>query len=288
MDGRDDNSNSSDAANSVQPGIFTPNPTTPPTPPAQTPVVTGSVVEPASNTTTTGLSHPYVSNHPTQTFSSETGDIVIGNSVPKGRKNKKILIMGIIITTVILLFVSIIFLICQNPSSRVLKLFKQNIDAVENVDQVLNGAFIGTLTTEELFSPQVQEMLNHDLPQLIKFSQDLDKIKTEQLPGANAELVSAIKNGLALRAQAYEPTLQLYNNLSEVLSQNDKDAILIDYKNSASDSLQFLANRFMDDKTDSFWQSTAIPQAVLSAYDDLFYYKPLAPSIKSVINELGK
>lgn len=81
----------SDAANSAQQAIFTPaSAPQPPRPTSSQPVITGSVVEPAS----TGLSHQYYSNHPTKTSASGVGDIVIGNGKTQIKSKKKALIVG--------------------------------------------------------------------------------------------------------------------------------------------------------------------------------------------------
>ena len=58
--------------------------------------------EPVENTSDTGaqpktstyLSHPYLSNHPTQTFNTDTGDIILNSSEPKPKQNKRPFIIG--------------------------------------------------------------------------------------------------------------------------------------------------------------------------------------------------
>lgn len=90
--------------------IFTPQPeftaseTTPPSTQsdAQTPPV-----QPAEKSV-----RPFLSNHPTQTFNTNTGDIILGGAAPKTKQNKRpfivgaVIILALVIVTVIILAAS--------------------------------------------------------------------------------------------------------------------------------------------------------------------------------------
>ncbi len=86
MDPNQSNQNNSSAGGSRQ-AIFTPQPIQP---------------EASANTNTpaqpsTVLSHPYFSNHPTQTFNNEAGDIILNAGSQKPKHNKRPFIIGGII-----------------------------------------------------------------------------------------------------------------------------------------------------------------------------------------------
>lgn len=77
--------------------IFTPQPD--PTEPAGSPMAPG---QPSAN-----LSHPYFSNHPTQTFNTEAGDIILNTGAPKPKQSKRpFIIGGIIVVFIVALAVS--------------------------------------------------------------------------------------------------------------------------------------------------------------------------------------
>lgn len=60
---------------------------------------TGSFVTPSSGS---GLTHPFFSNHPSQTFNTDAGDIILAGAAPvKPKFNKKPLIIGGIIAAVL-------------------------------------------------------------------------------------------------------------------------------------------------------------------------------------------
>lgn len=266
-------------ADPTQQAIFTPAQTPvpePPRPAQNSSAIVGSVVEPAS----TGLSHQYYSNHPTKTSASGIGDIVVRGD----KKSKKLpLLIGAIIGGLILI-IALIVTFTQNSDKKVLSLLQQNLDVVENVEGVLNGAFYSTLTTESLFSDETRENINQNFPRFEEFAQQFAKINPNKVSANIRESVVKIQEGLNLRSQALAPTLQLYNNLYVVLS-GEKTNILREYADSENENLQFLAKRFSNVGADSFWRSTTIPQVVLSTYDaNLYYYKQIMPEIENLIN----
>lgn len=104
----------------------------------------GSVVEPASST-----AHPFVSHHPTQTFSAETGDIVLRKEInPKSKKSLKwILLAAIIIIVVMLVGVGVVVLLGGGKDGQ-----SSNASSTETFDRfatyLLQGSSSNELTGE--------------------------------------------------------------------------------------------------------------------------------------------
>lgn len=99
--------------------------------------------EPVENTSDTGaqpktstyLSHPYLSNHPTQTFNTDTGDIILNSSEPKPKQNKRPFIIGgvilaavVAICLVVLLLIQVISKPSQADVSKSFDIFKNYIE----------------------------------------------------------------------------------------------------------------------------------------------------------------
>lgn len=75
----------SGSANSNRQALFTPQPL----------IAEDSAPVPASAQASDGSStHPYFSSHPTQTFSTDTGDIILNSGEPKPKQNKRPFIIG--------------------------------------------------------------------------------------------------------------------------------------------------------------------------------------------------
>ncbi len=96
MDPNQDNQGS-DAAGANRQAVFTPQ--TEPVPP------TGNVDAPAQPTV--NLSHPYLSNHPTQTFNTDTGDIILNTGPQKPKLNKRPFIIGGVILAILIIVILI-------------------------------------------------------------------------------------------------------------------------------------------------------------------------------------
>ena len=76
--------------------------------------------EPATPETTSGnsaasanLSHPYFSNHPTQTYAVETGDIILNSAPTKTKHNKRPFIIGGIILVAFLVICAVVLMLIQ-------------------------------------------------------------------------------------------------------------------------------------------------------------------------------
>lgn len=61
--------------------------------------------------TAVNLSHPYFSNHPTQTFNTDTGDIILNSGEPKPKQNKRPFIIGGIILAVVVVVCMVVLLV---------------------------------------------------------------------------------------------------------------------------------------------------------------------------------
>ncbi len=85
--------------------------------------------EPVENTSDTGaqpktsayLSHPYLSNHPTQTFNTDTGDIILNSSEPKPKQNKRPFIIGGIAVIALAVIVVLVSLLLNNDNRQVMQ-----------------------------------------------------------------------------------------------------------------------------------------------------------------------
>lgn len=67
--------------------------------------------------TAVNLSHPYFSNHPTQTFNTDTGDIILNSGEPKPKQNKRPFIIGGIILAVVVVVCVIVLAIVSGLSN---------------------------------------------------------------------------------------------------------------------------------------------------------------------------
>lgn len=93
---------SSAPVNSNRQALFTPEPEAP-----EATVASGATsTQPSVN-----LSHPYFSNHPTQTFNTDTGDIILNPAGPKPKQNKRPFIIGGAILAGFILIVATVLLL---------------------------------------------------------------------------------------------------------------------------------------------------------------------------------
>lgn len=102
MDPNQENQGENSAGGSRQ-AIFTPQP---PVTEGETPII------PASAQASDGSStHPYFSSHPTQTFNTEAGDIILNTGAPKPKQNKRPFIIGGVILAVFVLICVVVLLV---------------------------------------------------------------------------------------------------------------------------------------------------------------------------------
>lgn len=105
--------------------IFTPQPPEP----------TGSATSAVPTQSSVNLSHPYLSNHPTQTFNTDTGDIILNTGSPKPKQNKRpFIIGGIILAVFVAVCVGVLLLVqaLSKPSRNdVVKSFETYKNAIE-------------------------------------------------------------------------------------------------------------------------------------------------------------
>lgn len=155
MDPNQENQGENSAGGSRQ-AIFTPQP----------PVVEGEAPTiPASAQASDGSSiHPYFSSHPTQTFNTEAGDIILNTSAPKPKQNKRPFIIGGVILAVFVLICVVVLLVVQamsKPSKTdVVKSFNVFKNYIEyGPDNVGNdeGWYISQLTSYIYDTPDAEE-----------------------------------------------------------------------------------------------------------------------------------
>ena len=105
MDPNQDNQNGGDTGDNRQ-AIFTPQP--------EQPEVVPNASAPAQPSTI--LSHPYFSNHPTQTFNNDTGDIILNTGGQKPKQNKRPFIIGGIILAIFAVICVVILVVVSQLS----------------------------------------------------------------------------------------------------------------------------------------------------------------------------
>lgn len=319
-----DNSGATDS--SVPQGIFTPNPTTPPAQPAQTPVVTGSVVEPA----TTGLSHPYVSNHPTQTTASGVGDIVIGKNGKKISPKKPLVIGGIIgaVIAVIIAIVAIVGLV-SNDDKAVIALFEKYNAPMRDTQAIFTDAYLEKLTVADIFNEQFHSKLDGYLSQLEEFQTSISKIKPSRISLSARDDFAKTQQEIAKFIGNYRRTVELFNKLYESYNTDNPSNLsgLLEDENYAVTVVADRFNTFLEKKqklsevisakscaldmevkaiptteceylvgaylknTNNLQQSVVVVQTLFSAYGVLNYGAPgqsLYQKMNDIINFLSK
>ncbi len=106
------NNSPTDAGVGNRQAIFTPQPEAanpPETPQPPTTVNTAADITPPTPPAS-DATHPFLSNHPTQTFNTNTGDIILGGAVPKTKQNKRPIFIGVAIILVCLAVVAVILM----------------------------------------------------------------------------------------------------------------------------------------------------------------------------------
>lgn len=106
------NNSPTDAGVGNRQAIFTPQPEAanpPETPQPPTTVNTAADITPPTPPAS-DATHPFLSNHPTQTFNTNTGDIILGGAVPKTKQNKRPIFIGVAIILACLAVVAVILM----------------------------------------------------------------------------------------------------------------------------------------------------------------------------------
>lgn len=238
--------------------------------------------------------------HPIQTVGSGRGDVVVG----RGKRNKKSLIIGIIIGAVALFILLLMVpLLLGNNNEDVLALFRQNLDSTEQIETFFRDVYFREKTTEDVMTAETHDMLNQNIEQLVEFQAKIANINTGKV-GANVrEDVEKIKAILAIQATKFKNAVDLYNILYAVYETEDS-VLLESYLASENYSVATIAerfNEFLQEKKDlqteldsnncvlegssiayvctevvaeyrelleSMEQSHAVPQTIFFAYDE--------------------
>lgn len=290
--------------------VFTPEPT--PTPVAPT-------VEPAA-----GPMHPFFSNHPSQTFNTDAGDIILAGDAPvKPKLNKKPLIIGGIIAAVLVVVGVVVMVVAgrKNADEAVISAFYSTANGVQAMDEILSTAYYGDLWTEEFFNDKMSSDINEGLSQMATLSAQLNQVKTSRL---SANLREGVQNilGRISSQEVYIKTLNLYNQLRATINEQDTTNLseLIEDDNETLSFLVRIFTQYVSDvdvfenrikdlhckadfeselcaeamaeyitATTPLIISAGISQAVLNAYDNLMYGNDrlLYPYIETIISEVG-
>ncbi len=218
MDPNQDNQGS-DAAGANRQAVFTPQ--TEPVPPA------GNVDAPAQPTV--NLSHPYLSNHPTQTFNTDTGDIILNTGPQKPKLNKRpFIIGGVILAIVIILSVIVLFIsngALANVDTKVSRLLQDNYESAKWIENFFAEASHSKLDVNDIFSSEMHESLNRNISSLKKLQSSIAKIKPTRLSSSVQQNFTILQNRLNERVPYYQESIALYNILYESYINNNPNAI---------------------------------------------------------------
>lgn len=197
-----------------------------------------------------GLSHPYLSKHPTQSFASsnESGDIVLSANVPKTNKlNKKFLIIGGIVGAVLIfaIFVFTILNYVSNADKKVINLFRNNIPLMQESETFFMEVFQEDLTIEKIFTEQVFETLNANLPRLQTLRKAVMNIKPSRVSSSVSEDYANIRDRVIDFVETYQTTIELYNTLRSAYFSDDTSE-LTNLVEDNDYNISILVGRFLE------------------------------------------
>ncbi len=237
MDPNQENQGENSAGGSRQ-AIFTPQP----------PVVEGEAPTiPASAQASDGSSiHPYFSSHPTQTFNTEVGDIILNTSAPKPKQNKRPFIIGgiiLVIFAVVCVVVLLISSLFTNSDRQVLALLQNNYEVVNWVENFFADTYYNKLDINEVFTAELHEKLNNSISTLSALQKSLAKINSSSLSSNAQQNFNLLQSRLNERIPNYQSSVVLYNSLYKAYTNSNpgvlKDLLLNEnyYANLATERM---------------------------------------------------
>lgn len=223
--------------------IFTPNPEVPAEASAGNAFGAQAGAFGASEMNSTGPAHPFFSNHPTQTFASGAGDIIINHgSAGRPKTSRKPLIIGGIIIAALVVVLVGVMLWPKNQTSALLKVLEENVENVRKLDETTSLAYYDDLSVGEVLSDYDHEMLNSQITQFIKFQKSLDKISQKNVAKEAQNDFQKVQARVNNKSTAYQQTLELYNSVYTSYKDRNLDAIA-SLANSEEPNLNFIYKR---------------------------------------------
>lgn len=239
MDPNQENQGENSAGGSRQ-AIFTPQP----------PVVEGEAPTiPASAQASDGSSiHPYFSSHPTQTFNTEAGDIILNTSAPKPKQNKRpFIIGGVILAVFVLICVVLLVLLSPNSKSKLLNTLEPSVQYVKDLEELFYESARDNTMAYKILTPDAYKKINAGMNCINAIHNQLESIKAN-------DKIASIQKQLAELRSSYQNTVTTYNELYLAYQDNSEQA-LSKLANSDYSAIGAIATRIMDFlDTRNYWQ----------------------------------
>jgi hypothetical protein len=307
---------SSSSANSNRQALFTPQP------PEPTETIGSLDVQ---SHPPSGLSHPYLSSHPTQTFNTDTGDIILNAGEPKSKRNKRPLIIGGMILAVFVVICGVAILQMTgvwNVDASAISLINNNIESIENLETLFYDAKYQKITVGEILNSGLLDKTKQDAARLSQFQKGLSEIDPAQVSEEWRDQFLEVKDRIDTYAPACLQTVGLYSEIYEAYIQGDADKFK-EMQNNSNVNIAIIGRRFADyfefnfywsdildknrrsqngiafseicteaqdgyaENKETFVQNTPAVQSLFSAYDGTVYTKQkmIYRVMQEIINE---
>lgn len=254
----DEGQNPNSGNNSRQP-IFTP--TTTPEQSAgvglQSPTSGITGVTPTNNHV--NLNHPYFSNHPSQTFNNDVGDIVIRTTGEKSRfgfNKKPFIIGGIIFVVVMILIVGVMSLayIFQSADEKAVSLIQSNYATLKDAETMTFDAAHDIVTFSELVSDDYDKLLRQNTAAVKNFQTKLLDIIAGGISEEAAAEFAQVQEIVTSFSTAYDETLQLYTDIKDAYNSTNIE-YFAELAKSENPEIKAIGNRFYDFFNEkNYWQ----------------------------------
>ena len=218
------------------------------------------------------LSHPYFSNHPSQTTASGIGDIVINNGSSTAKRKLPRLALFVvagIIAIVVIISVAVLVSSANNntESTRPIDVDEATVSVEENFEQVkyLEDLFymsqFDRISFEEVFNEETSKKINQAISSVARLKKDLDRFNFDESDDALQQMyIINARNVLDERAGQYVSTVNLYNQVFEAYKNGD-EAFFKDLNTSENENEAAIGKRFVDFfSTRNYWQKKMTEQ----------------------------
>ncbi len=207
------------------------------------------------------LSHPYFSNHPTQTSASGVGDIVIDNRpVKQNRKSKTTSlsrgkVIGIVMAVVAVVFIIVLAVVSIKSESDLSTLLPTYENSVSNIEGLLPMTDYNTISFRRFFNTEQHNQLNLDIESYLVFQQKLSKVNEKNLTGEQVELFRKLQEVVNHNAPLLQRFLEQYNTIYTALQENNTP-YFTELASAENKELSFIGKRMMDyyDST-QYWET---------------------------------
>lgn len=206
------------------------------------------------------LSHPYFSNHPSQTSASGVGDIVIDNRPTKARRvggasRNKILIIGLVTLAV----VGVIALVVSGfvggagkgstagpvYTNDMVALIKNDFEQVKFLETLFYTSQFDNVSTAEIFSDEVNTKLNQSIKALTQLKDYLDRFSFVDDEDDLLQIyIINTKIALDECVPQYSNTVNLYNEVLAAYNNGDEE-YFNELSASEDENMAALGERFV-------------------------------------------